>query len=335
MKFFTSGREDTRERKTESRIEPVPSRDSSDPKSEGSRPSVRRLSAGGAELAVEGRGRGPSLLCLHGLTAHRAVWDPVARLLEDRWRVWCPDLAGRGESNAPRGLGYGLEEETARVLEVGRRLELGSAVIAGHSNGAALALAAASAAPWVRGLVLANPVTADTARPLLLSLLPLRRLAPAAGPVVRRLREPVARLAAERVLGPGSGVDLEEAARTFARPYADPGRARALLEVLADWNPAALSDYLPPPPMPVLVLAGGADPRVPPGEARRLARTVGAGFELLAGAGHVLPVEEPARVADAVYDVAQRAGLLPCPPGGEGEDDGDSSERGHTDGTKE
>lgn len=335
MKFFTSGGEDTRERKSESRIEPDPNGESYGPESAGSRPSVRRLPAGGAELAVEGRGRGPALLCLHGLTAHRAVWDPVARLLEDRWTVWCPDLAGRGDSNAPRGLGYSLEEETARVLEVGRRLELGPAVIAGHSNGAALALAAASAAPWVRGLVLANPVTPDTARPLLLSLLPLRRLAPAAASLVRRLREPVARLAAERVLGPDSGVDVEEAARTFARPYADPGRARALLEVLADWNPAALRDYLPPPPMPVQVLAGGADPRVSPGDSERLARDVGAGFELLAGAGHVLPVEEPERVADAVYDVAQRAGLLIRPPEGEGEDDGGSNERGDPDGTKE
>lgn len=41
----------------------------------------------------------PVLLCVHGLTRTGRDFDPVARRLSDRWRVICPDMAGRGRSD--------------------------------------------------------------------------------------------------------------------------------------------------------------------------------------------------------------------------------------------
>ena len=38
------------------------------------------------------------LVCVHGLTRNGRDFDDLARALEDRWRVLCPDVAGRGQS---------------------------------------------------------------------------------------------------------------------------------------------------------------------------------------------------------------------------------------------
>jgi len=38
------------------------------------------------------------LVCVHGLTRNGRDFDDLARALSDTWRVLCPDVAGRGES---------------------------------------------------------------------------------------------------------------------------------------------------------------------------------------------------------------------------------------------
>jgi pimeloyl-ACP methyl ester carboxylesterase len=53
----------------------------------------------------------PTLLCVHGLTRNGRDFDPLARALSDRYRVICPDVAGRGRSDwlaVPGDYGYPL-----------------------------------------------------------------------------------------------------------------------------------------------------------------------------------------------------------------------------------
>lgn len=40
----------------------------------------------------------PPLVCVHGLSRHGRDFDPLARALSDEFRVLCPDMPGRGES---------------------------------------------------------------------------------------------------------------------------------------------------------------------------------------------------------------------------------------------
>ena len=48
------------------------------------------------------------LICVHGLTRNGRDFDPLAQALAGRYRVLCPDVAGRGESDriAPALYGY-------------------------------------------------------------------------------------------------------------------------------------------------------------------------------------------------------------------------------------
>lgn len=271
----------------------------------------RRVRLPGARVAVERRGSGPPLLCLHGLTANRRVWYPVLPYLRDRWTVWLPDLPGRGDSDVAPGAGHRLADEVRRLEALVRRLELEEPVVAGHSHGAALALCLAGRSADPRGLVLTNPVTPWTPRPSVLRLLEAPVVPALAAPLLTALRTPLTRAVLKRhAFGDPDRVSREVVGR-YAAPYADPRRVRSVLRALADWNPAAVEAYFPTSSPPARVLAGRRDRRIPVGQARRLASRIGAPLRVIEGAGHVLPEEAPAAVADAVDGVGEYPGSRP------------------------
>jgi magnesium chelatase accessory protein len=256
-------------------------------------------------LRVGLSGRGPSVLCLHGLSASHRVWRPVARVLSNRFSFFLPDLLSRGESTAAPDASYALAEELRRVRELVKGLAISPEIVAGHSTGAALAVALASQEPRVRGILLVNPVTPWTRRPLSLGLLRSALMRHVAAGIMRPFRRPLTRWVLARVYGPGHDVPTDRA-RTYSEPYADRVRARALMRILADWQPRELAAHLPDSPPVAVVLAGDHDPRIDPLSAARLAERLGASSDRVETGGHVLPEEEPERVARALVSVHRR-----------------------------
>ena len=110
---------------------------------------------GEVELAVCRAGEGPDpVVCLHGITAQHRAFNAAARYLEPSHGLVGVDLRGRGDSDKPES-GYSLEAHAADVVRVLDYLGLQSAVLAGHSMGAFVALKTALLFPErVRALVL-------------------------------------------------------------------------------------------------------------------------------------------------------------------------------------
>jgi pimeloyl-ACP methyl ester carboxylesterase len=110
---------------------------------------------GEVELAVCRAGEGPDpVVCLHGITAQHRAFNAVARYLGPSRGLVGMDLRGRGDSDKPQS-GYSLEAHAADVVRVLDHLGLQTAVLAGHSMGAFVALKAALEFPQrVRALVL-------------------------------------------------------------------------------------------------------------------------------------------------------------------------------------
>lgn len=260
------------------------------------------LRGDGARLEAGIRGHGETVLALHGLTASRAVWEPLAERLPPGLALLAPDLPARGASPPASSGRYRLRDELRRL-----RSALGSSgvrprVVVGHSQGAALAVALASTEPAVHALVLCSPVCPWTPRPPFLDLLR------GAGPVARRtvpaLRRPVVRwVLRHRVYSDPTRAD-GAAVERYARPWASARRAAELPRILADWNPSALWPYFPPPPIRLRVLVGDEDRRVPPEDAARLARAATGGLRVLSDAAHGVPEERPGAVAAALAAVA-------------------------------
>src|SRR5574341_1066887 len=104
------------------------------------RMNMDQVRVNGVSLAVhEWPGKGPAVICVHGLTANHTCWASIAHMLSPDFRVIAYDLRGRGESDKP-DTGYSLEIHCRDLAALLDRLGLKRAAIVGHSLGAHIAL---------------------------------------------------------------------------------------------------------------------------------------------------------------------------------------------------
>jgi pimeloyl-ACP methyl ester carboxylesterase len=108
------------------------------------------------------------LLCVHGLTRSARDFDFLARAMRERYRVVCPDLPGRGESDWLKDPAeYSLPFYAADIMTLIARLDVESVDWVGTSLGGmvGMALAAVPDTP-VRRLVLNDVGPVITAQSL-------------------------------------------------------------------------------------------------------------------------------------------------------------------------
>jgi len=251
------------------------------------------------------------VLALHGQPGTGRDFAAVTRALAGERRVVAPDRPGWGArvGEPARGFGAGAED-AVRVLD-GEGVE--RAVVLGFSWGGGVALELARRHPErVGALVLAasigpgEPTVFDRvlARPV-----PGRAIC-AAGLTATRLL--LRRPSVPGLLGRGmKGVDP-----THVRFFADHCLRPAVLDSFMAEQGALVREFpavlegLGAVQVPTAVLTGERDRMIAPSSPRRLASAIpGAELRVIPGAGHFLPGAAPAALADAVVDVANRAGL--------------------------
>jgi pimeloyl-ACP methyl ester carboxylesterase len=117
----------------------------------------RRIEVSGLTLRVrEWPTDGPPIVLAHGLASNSRIWDDVARLLAERYRVVALDQRGHGLSDRPTD-GYTFDKVVGDLIGVMDALEIELPVLVGHSWGGNVVLACAAAHPdRVRGLVLVD-----------------------------------------------------------------------------------------------------------------------------------------------------------------------------------
>jgi 3-oxoadipate enol-lactonase len=234
-------------------------------------------------------GEGLPLLLVHGFPFHAGMWEAQLLGLSDVARVIAPDLRGFGMSDPGGVAPLTMEDHAADLAALLDELGIRQAVVCGLSMGGYVALAF-----WrlhrdrVRGLVLADTKAApDTEE-------------------ARRGRFDLA----QRVRDAGTGVAVDAllpkllSEHTLREQPAVEGRLRQIMEgTLADTVARALHGMAERPDatpllgeidVPTLVIAGEDDALIPPAEGRKLAEAIpGARLQLIAGAGHVPPMEAP------------------------------------------
>jgi pimeloyl-ACP methyl ester carboxylesterase len=235
-------------------------------------------------LAVTDVGAGPPVLLVHGQPGSRADWLQLLPLLTDTHRVLSVDRPGYGAS---AGEAVGLLENAdllGRLLA--ERGALGATVV-GHSLGAGIALAMAERSLGVGALVLIGPAGVEGTVGVLDRVLAIR-LASTIG--ITGVRRAVRALGC-RASGPlGQVIDGwgPTSGRSFTREQ------RALLR-----ERTVLEDALDDISVPTTVVVGGRDRVVSPKAQRALAgRIAGARLVELPHAGHLIPLREPARLAE-------------------------------------
>jgi pimeloyl-ACP methyl ester carboxylesterase len=256
--------------------------------------------AGGLRIVVGGEGQ--PVVLLHGLAGAALNWLEVAALLAPVHRVVVPDLPGHGASpplRAAQGLD-GFADAVAAALE---ELEVGPALVAGHSFGAHLALALAARRPeLVRALLLVAPSGIETrrraARAVVLGSAVVRPGARVA-PLARRFADrPWFRRA---VFRPWYVSDAEafsaRATRAFLSQLPAHTGLRAAARAMLDDDPRFRLDAVA---CPVLLLWGARDAQVPLRDGFELSRRLRAPLRTVADCGHLLIGERPGAVVDAL-----------------------------------
>jgi pimeloyl-ACP methyl ester carboxylesterase len=261
---------------------------------------------GDVTLYYDDEGGGDPVLLIHGHTMDRRIWDPVMPgLLRANLRVIRPDLRGHGRSTRP-DFGYHISCHAADMAAVLDDAGIDVATVAGYSIGGGVALEmAVTMADRLSGLVLMSPVMPD------------RPFEPA---FMDNLRE-VARVARSEGIeaamqGPWASNPL------FAHSFSKPGIREVAAEINRDfpgaeylatqrdriereWTvPERLSEIL----VPTSVIAGDHETPGFRAYAEEAAASIpGAHLEFLEDCGHLLPLEEPDRVAKAIIEVAREA----------------------------
>jgi 3-oxoadipate enol-lactonase len=251
------------------------------------------LAVPGARLAYQVTGDGPAVVLVHGFGLDMRMWDPQVNHLAARFRVVRYDCRGFGASG-PFGpvVPYTHAGDLLALLD---QLGIDRAVLAGLSFGGRVVMQAALAAPErVAGLVLLDAV---------LDGVPWDTGSAAA------LDQAASQAQAHGLL---AGREAWLAHPLFATARQRPAVASALTEMVAGYpgqhwtghdphqqgGPRPL-DVLEELAMPVLVAVGEQDvPGFREMSAVLARRIPGARYQVVAGAGHMINMEQPAVVND-------------------------------------
>lgn len=244
------------------------------------------------------RGEGRPLVLVHGFGAHGLCWEPWLPTLEARYRVLNVDLGGFGHAPATPGASYDPVSHARALHRWANDLDLRDMVLVGHSLGGGIALLLALALQdeqpdRLRALVSVAgaayhvepepPFVRMARRPA------LSRLALGLTPKRWLIRTVMSSIVVQRQ------AVTDERVRSYAAPFADPARRRAMVACARDIVPPEidrLTGRFRDLDVPALCLWGRQDPVIPMAYGERLARDLPrAELVLLDQCGH-LPVEE-------------------------------------------
>ena len=251
-------------------------------------------------------GDGQPLLLVHGLGGSGDNWVEVLPELVERHRVLLVDLPGHAGS-VPLPRGATMADFAAAVAQVLEAEGVERAVVAGHSLGGLVALRLAHDRPeLVCGLLLVAPAGIATSSRLVETLV-VAAATVRPGRAVARFRHRWA--------------DRVWYRRALFRPWfvsdAVPLSARATHGLLADQARHSNTSVagramvagdprreLAAVSCPVVVLWGARDRQLPLDDAFEYARRLRAMLRLVGDCGHLVIVERPHAVLDALYDLA-------------------------------
>ena len=259
---------------------------------------------GPARMHYERRGKGSSIVLIHGIPTHGYLWRDVAsRLASSGHEVITIDLLGYGASDKPEDEDLGIAAQARRVVGALERLGWSGGAVVGHDIGGGVAQLMAIDNPrLVRRLVLVDSIAYDSFPE----------------PGIARLKDPVW----DQILG-APDFDLakglfkgfkrgmthtervtEELIANYERPFRGVYGRRAYLRAaraLRTEELASRSAEVEKLTTPTLLLWGREDIFQPLGYAERLAAAMpNARLHVVEDAGHFLPEDEPRLVADEV-----------------------------------
>ena len=280
----------------------------------------RFVNAAGLRWHVQQMGPGagtrpdaPWALLIHGTGAATHSWRGLMPLLAARFNVIAADLPGHGFTSMGPAWQMSLPGMAQALGALLAELKIAPQLIVGHSAGAAIGarmaldgLAAPAALVSLNGALLPLGGLPGLLFP------PVAKLMAALPFVPRVFSWRASDAASVRRLIEGTGSTLDATgAQLYGRLLRSPGHAAGALSMMANWDLRPLERDFPRLQVPLTLVVGANDRAVPPAQAQRvLALVPKAKVVTLVGLGHLAHEEQPAQVADVVFNAAGS----PSPP---------------------
>jgi pimeloyl-ACP methyl ester carboxylesterase len=228
----------------------------------------------------------PPLVFLHGAGGNRLHWPPGVRRLEGV-HTFAVDLPGHGKS--PAGGEVTIDDFAGRVAAWRRSQGIAGTVLVGHSMGSAIALTVALGEPEaLAGLVLIGAGPSLPVNPVLLEQ--TARAETFADAVERILRWSFAPQASPRLLA--------QARRSMLA--VGPAILHRDLQACDAFD---VAHRLAEVRVPTLIIVGSQDRMTPPRLSEALHQGIGGSrLHTVEGAGHMVMLEQPAKVALMLRD---------------------------------
>jgi pimeloyl-ACP methyl ester carboxylesterase len=274
----------------------------------------QRYSTDGGDIAWDRLGDGPAVVMVHGTPWSSRSWRRVASELAERFSVYVFDLLGFGVSEKRAGQDVSIAAHGERLARLVDFWGLDSPAVIAHDIGGAIAIRGHLLHGMaMRALVLVDVVAIGQWGS------PFYRLVRAHSEVFDELPasihegvlrayiktaqvRPLAPAVEEALIAPWLGPAGQAA---FYRQIAQ-GDERHTLEIESRYGEITA---------PTLVVWGEADPWIPHARGGELARRLpDARLVLLAGTGHLVQEEEPARLIRLVQDHLISPGVRPGTP---------------------
>lgn len=235
-------------------------------------------------MAYDDAGKGVPLVFLHGFPLCRTAWRKQKLALESTFRFIAPDLRGFGESEAPQGK-MTMRHYADDVRALLQKLDVGPAVLVGHSMGGYVALAFALAYPnFLLGLVLVGTRSGNDAPDIAAT-----RKATATKVKTGGLQELIDLMAPRMIAEQHPGFP-EQVRNLMAR--ANPEGVTAALLGMAE-RPD-VTGQLSGITTPTLIIAGDGDVIIPPEESQSLSDQIqDSQLNIISRAGHLVAFEKP------------------------------------------
>ncbi|MDQ4076849.1 MAG: alpha/beta hydrolase [Chloroflexota bacterium] len=241
----------------------------------------------GITMHYEVHGTGQPLLFIHGFPHTSKLWEPLVEPMKDDYRLIIPDLRGFGESEVTKEVSMGLYADDLAALldEVGERDPV---TVVGLSMGGYIAFEFFRRYPErVHALVLADtrPQADDEAG--------RKNRYESAQKALDEGTQELANTMAEKLFAPQASEELRSTWREIMASV-PPLTIAAAQRAMA--NRPDSTDTLALINRPTLIVVGEEDNVTPPSDAERMHEAIeGSDLEIIPGAGHMTPVEQPER----------------------------------------
>ncbi len=268
------------------------------------RSSSRTVSAAGLRWHVQRAGTGPLVLLVHGTAGATHTWHDVVPLLTPWADVLAIDLPGHGFTTGETPDQLSLRGMTEALRELLRVLDVHPAIGVGHSAGAAVLLQLCSSrevAPHsiigINSALVSLNALGQLFQPFSRALADVGWLRGAAATLLRS-----GTLTRALLRSTGSPLDPAQEAR-YVSLLTSERRVAAALRMMSHWELDPLLATFPSLTLPVTLVHSSNEPWVPLDDLLRTTRTLANRTVIdVSPAGHLIPDEQPQRVAAIIRD---------------------------------